>query len=108
MAVVIGGKRLWLWRAVDSEGEVLDILVQARRDRAAAVRLMRKLLRKQGFAPEVLVTDRLGDSQIFCARGRLSLPGEPLAEDNGELGPGFEPFARRPFPFLGRVVQDQV
>ena len=39
MAVVIGGKRLWLWRAVDSEGEVLDILVQPRRDRAAALRL---------------------------------------------------------------------
>jgi len=42
MAVVIGGKRLWLWRAVDSEGEILDILVQPRRDRAAALRLMRK------------------------------------------------------------------
>ena len=59
MAVVIGGKRLWLWRAVDSEGEVLDMLVQPRRDRAAALRLMRKLLRKQGYAPTVLVTDRL-------------------------------------------------
>jgi transposase-like protein len=51
MAVVIGGKRLWLWRAVDSEGEVLDILVQWRRGTSAALRLMRKLLRKQGFAP---------------------------------------------------------
>ena len=47
MAVVIGGKRLWLWRAVDSEGEILDILVQPRRDRRAALRLMRKLLKKQ-------------------------------------------------------------
>jgi putative transposase len=37
MAVVIGGRRLWLWRAVDSEGEVLDILVQPRRDRRAAL-----------------------------------------------------------------------
>ena len=37
MAVVIGGKRLWLWRAVDSEGEILDMLVQPRRDRAAAL-----------------------------------------------------------------------
>src|SRR5215217_1730164 len=35
MAVVIGGKRLWLWRAVDSEGEILDMLVQPRRDKAA-------------------------------------------------------------------------
>src|SRR5215216_1915825 len=59
MAVQIGGKRLWLWRAVDSEGEVLDLLVQRRRDKAAAVKLMRKLLRKQGYAPTVLVTDKL-------------------------------------------------
>jgi transposase-like protein len=38
-----------LWRAVDSEGEILDILVQSKRDKAAAVRLMRKRLKKQGF-----------------------------------------------------------
>src|ERR671912_3071963 len=60
MAVVIGGKRLWLWRAVDSEGEVLDVLVQPRRDKAAALRLMRKLLRRHGAGPEALVTDGLG------------------------------------------------
>src|ERR1700730_6165666 len=42
---------MYLWRAVDHEGEVLEILVQRRRDRSAAVKLMRKLLRKQGFAP---------------------------------------------------------
>ena len=60
MVVKIAGKRHWLWRAVDDEGEVLDILVQARRDTEAAVRLMRKLIRKLGFAPELLVTDRLG------------------------------------------------
>src|ERR671913_122283 len=71
MAVVIGGKRLWLWRAVDSEGEILDILVQPRRDRAAALRLMRKLLRKQGYAPSVLVTDRL--ASYACARRQLGL-----------------------------------
>ena len=59
MAVQIGGKRLWLWRAVDSEGEVLDLLVQRRRDKAAAEKLMRKLLKKQGYAPTVLVTDKL-------------------------------------------------
>jgi transposase-like protein len=44
---------------VDSEGEVLDLLVQSRRDKKAALRLMRKLLRKHGFAPTVLVTDKL-------------------------------------------------
>ena len=59
MAVRIGGKRVWLWRAVDSEGEVLDMLVQPRRDKAAALKLMRKLLKKQGLRADVLVTDKL-------------------------------------------------
>ncbi len=71
MAVVIGGRRLWLWRAVDHEGEILDTLVQPRRDRASAMRLMRKLLRKQGYAPDVLVTDRL--ASYSCARRQLGL-----------------------------------
>ena len=71
MAVVIGGKRLWLWRAVDSDGEILDMLVQPRRDRASAVRLMRKLLRKHGYAPDVLVSDRLGS--YACARRQLGM-----------------------------------
>ncbi len=50
---------MYLWRAVDSEGESLDVVVQSRRDKAAALVLMRKLLKKQGFAPSVLVTDKL-------------------------------------------------
>ena len=44
-------------RAVDSEGEVLDILVQSRRNKKAALKLMRKLLKKQGYAPNKVVTD---------------------------------------------------
>ena len=59
MAVLIGGKQFWRWRAVDDEGEVLDLLVQRRRDKNAAVKLMRKLLKKQGFAPDVPVRDEL-------------------------------------------------
>ena len=55
---MIAGRQFWLWRAVDDEGEVLDLLVQRRRDKAAAVKL-RKLLKEQGFAPDVLVTDKL-------------------------------------------------
>src|SRR5499427_9068298 len=50
---------MYLWRAVDQEGEVLDLLIQPRRDKRAAVRLMRKLLKKQGFAPKRAVTDKL-------------------------------------------------
>jgi transposase-like protein len=46
MAVTIAGRQFWLWRAVDDEGEVLDLLVQRRRDKAAAVKLMRKLLKR--------------------------------------------------------------
>ena len=49
------------------------------------------------------------DYQEFRARGRFSsLADEPFAEDDGELGLGLEPFARRPFPFVSRVVQNQV
>jgi transposase-like protein len=59
MFVSINGKRMYLWRAVDSEGEVLDILVQPRRNKKAALKLMRKLLKKQGFVPDAFVTDKL-------------------------------------------------
>jgi hypothetical protein len=57
--VTIAGRQFWLWRAVDHEGEVLDLLAQRRRDKTAAVKPMRKLLKTQGFTPAVLVTDKL-------------------------------------------------
>ncbi len=50
---------MYLWRAVDGEGEILDFLIRSRRDSAAALKLMRKLLKTQGFAPRVVVTDKL-------------------------------------------------
>jgi putative transposase len=59
LVVSLSGKQMYLWRAVDGEGEVLEILVQPRRDKAAALRLLRKLLRRQGFVPAVIVTDKL-------------------------------------------------
>ena len=59
MVVRIRGRRTYLWRAVDGEGEVLDMLVQKRRDRRAAVRLLRKLLKRQAFCPDAIVTDGL-------------------------------------------------
>jgi len=49
---------MYIWRAVDSEGEVLEILVQPQRDKAAALRLLRKLLR-QGFVPTAIVSNKL-------------------------------------------------
>ena len=59
VVVKIGGKRMWLWRAVDDEGEVLDVLVQKRRNTRAALRLLRKLLKNQGIHPETFTTDKL-------------------------------------------------
>jgi putative transposase len=59
LVVSLSGKQMYMWRAVDGEGEVLEILVQPRRDKAAAIRLLRKLLRRQGFVPTVIVTDKL-------------------------------------------------
>ena len=62
MVVSIAGQHMYMWRAVDSEGEVLDIPVQRRRDKAAALKVLRKLLKKQGFVPTTIVTDKLGSS----------------------------------------------
>jgi transposase-like protein len=59
MMISIAGRQMYMWRAVDSEGEVLEILVQPQRDKAAALRLLRKLLRRQGFVPKAIVTDKL-------------------------------------------------
>jgi putative transposase len=55
----IDGRMVYLWRAVDAEGEVLDVLVQTKRNKRAALKLMRKLLKKYGFVPDKLITDEL-------------------------------------------------
>jgi putative transposase len=55
----VDGRMVYLWRAVDAEGEVLDVLVQSKRNKHAALKLMRKLLKKYAFVPERLVTDDL-------------------------------------------------
>ncbi|WP_433952568.1 IS6 family transposase [Brevundimonas diminuta] len=57
--VRIRGRRMYLWRAVDDEGEVLDVLVQKRRNKHAALKLLRRLLRNTGVHPEAIVTDKL-------------------------------------------------
>ena len=88
MAVIIGGRQFWLWRAVDDEGEALDLLVQRRRDKAGAVKLMRNLLKKQALAPEVLVTDKLrsygaAKSEMrLCARHEQGLRKNNRAENS--------------------------
>ncbi|MER5503051.1 IS6 family transposase [Streptomyces sp. NPDC002561] len=57
--VKVNGERKYLWRAVDQDGIVLDILVQSRRDKAAARRFFRRLMKKTSAVPRVIVTDKL-------------------------------------------------
>ncbi len=69
--VNIQGRRQYLWRAVDQDGDVIDILVQSRRDRHAAARFFRKLLKGQGRGPRRLITDKLGS---YAAAHRTVMP----------------------------------
>ena len=59
MAVKIGGQKRWLWRAVNDEGVVLDMLIQRRRNKRAALRLLLKLLKNTGVRPQTITTDKL-------------------------------------------------
>ena len=95
MVVRIAGKRMYLWRAVDHEGEVLDMLVQRRRDKRAVLRLMRKLLRKQGFAPKLLVTDKLGSYGAAFRQLRLTCPHEQGLRKNNRAENSHQPVRRR-------------
>ncbi len=93
----IDGRMVYLWRAVGTEGEVLDVLVQSKRNKQAALKLMRKLLRKYAVAPERLVTDDLrsyraatldptcttaGDGRTIGPRIRISRPDGGSARCN--------------------------
>ncbi len=60
----IDGRMVYLWRAVDAEGEVLDVPVQSNRNKHAALKLMRKLLKKYEFVPERLITDDLRSYRV--------------------------------------------
>ena len=62
--VGINGRLRYLWRAVDQHGNVLDVLVQSRRNAVAAKRFFRKLLKGLRYVPRVLVTDKLGSYQV--------------------------------------------
>ena len=59
MFVSINGKHMYLWRAIDQNGEILDVLVQAKRNKRAALKLMRKLIKTSGIAPRTIITDKL-------------------------------------------------
>jgi transposase-like protein len=97
MAVMIAGRQFWLWRAVDNEGEILDLLVQRRRDKLAAVKLMRKLLKKQGFAPDVLVTDKLRSYAAATTEMGLSARHEQGLRKNNRAENSHQPVRRREY-----------
>ena len=95
MVVRIAGKRMYLWRAVDHEGEVLDMLVQRRRDGRAALQLMRKLLKKQGFTPKLLVTDKLRSYAAAFRRLRLTCRHEQGLRANNRAENSHQAVRRR-------------
>ena len=80
VAVKIAGKKHWVWRAVDQDGIVLDILVQSWRDKRAAKRLLRKLLKEQRRPPRVLITDK--PASYGAAKGEVM----PLIEHRKHKG----------------------
>jgi transposase-like protein len=87
MVVKISGKRMWLWRAVDDEGEVLDVLVQKRRNTKAAMRLFRKLLKNTGVLPESIHTDRLASYRAAARElgiSRRHRPGRMIGNNRAE------------------------
>ena len=84
MVVRIAGQHMYLWRAVDDGGEVLDMLVQKRRDKRAALKLMKKLLKNQAIHPESLITDGLGSYRAAARNLNLNERHHPgcMRENN--------------------------
>ena len=95
LVVRIAGARTYLWRAVDHEGEILDMLVQRRRDTRAVLRLMRKLLKKRGFALKLLVTDKLRSYASAFRRLRLTCPHEQGLRQNNRVENSHQAVRRR-------------
>jgi putative transposase len=89
MVSTIGGRHMYVWRAVDDEGEVLGSAVELRRDAATAESFLRKLMRDQPVVPETIVTDGLGSykNRVGSAgSGRPPSPrSAPREQSRGEL-----------------------
>ena len=95
MVIRIRGRRHWLWRAVDDEGEVLDFLVQPRRCARSAQRLLRKLLKKQGFAPKRITTDKLKSYAVAIRKERLTAIHDQGLRANNRAENSHQPVRRR-------------
>jgi transposase-like protein len=95
MVIKIRGRKYWLWRAVDDEGEVLDFLVQRRRCARSARKLLRKLLKKQGFAPERITTDKLKSYAVAIRIERLNATHNQGLRANNRAENSHQPVRRR-------------
>ena len=95
MVIVIRGRRYWLWRAVDNEGEVLDFLVQPKRNARAALKLMRKLLKRQGWAPTRIVTDKLRSYHVAFRALGLTVDHIDNKRSNNRAENSHQPVRRR-------------
>jgi transposase-like protein len=90
----IDGRMLYLWRAVEAEGEVLDLLVQSKRNKHAALKLMRKLLKKYAFVPERLVTDDLRSYGVAVRDLRIESHHERGRWKNNRVENSHQPMRR--------------
>ncbi|OYD80437.1 IS6 family transposase [Azospirillum brasilense] len=95
MVIRVSGRLMYLWRAVDDEGEVLEMLVQRRRDKAAARKLMRKLLKKHGFFPTQVTTDKLRSYGAAFREIGLAAHHEQGLRQNNRAEVSHQPIRRR-------------
>jgi transposase-like protein len=95
MVIVIRGRRHWLWRAVDNEGEVLDFLVQSKRNAKAALKIMRKLLKKQGWAPTQITADKLRSYHVAFRTLGLVAEHVDVKRANNRAENSHQPVRRR-------------
>ena len=97
-AVTIHGQRLYLWRAVDQDNDVIDVLVQKRKDKQAAKRFFLKMLKHQGATPRRITTDRLRSCgsrrvdarRVIAGRGRRVWHAGPLQTKGDPARPPLE------------------
>ena len=102
MVCNIGGERVYLWRAVDDEGVVMDLVVQKRRDTRAALKLLRRLLKKQGVRPESIVTDGLKSYGAALRKVGLQARHRPgRLRENNRAENSHLPIRRRERKMLG-------
>lgn len=95
MVIGMRGRKYWLWRVVDDEGEVLDFLVQRRRCARSAGRLLRKLLKRQGFAPTRITTDKLKSYPVAIREQRLYAVHDHGLRANNRAENSHQPVRRR-------------